>query len=410
MSNQSKIYKLFPDYLINNDNFRSFIDIIADEYDTISNDISSLPMISQIANSPEEFLDYLGYIYNYKTIDSEDLEVQRDIIRRIFQAYSERGREVSLLKSAARANDPNWYREDLTYYNGPLDQEPVSVDYPQYNMFTWNRSTYSQEYRYPESTYWSDGVIIFNMTNMTNATRKAIEATIPAGRRYYLRNTIAIVDMNNKLLALVFDYTVYDNQNIVYFMRLREKTTGIELSINNKWNEAKWSGREVVSKYVDISYMSLTSALPNFPEIPNVLNTFARFPVDDEISIYDKSANHDLTKLSEQDEIRVLGRAVGLKSLSQNYRWSSNNAMSGASVGTIEIEYKIQPIHPTDLCYNLTEILDSKIYGTRNPSNLSGVEVALIKDKSITIDSNNDNSVGVIYDGNESSTISTISS
>ena len=112
--NKETIYKLFPESLLSNTDYKALINILADEYDYTVGLIETFPEITQVAKTPDEFLQYLAYMVNYRVLDSERMEIQRDIVSRIFSAYAKRGSESSLKKSAARANDPNWYMDDLT--------------------------------------------------------------------------------------------------------------------------------------------------------------------------------------------------------------------------------------------------------------------------------------------------------
>ena len=360
---KSKIYRLFPEHLSSNKDFMAFVEVIASEYSTMAELLEAFPNLTQIDNVPETFFNYLTYLFDYRVLDSEDLEVQREVVKRILGAISQRGSETSMIKSASRANDDNWYREDLTYYRGDLEEEVVSLTYPQYHLFTWNKSEWSLRDKFPDQDYWTDGVIIFNMSNITQATREAIERVIPAGRRYYFVDTIWIVsdDIHSELGLLRYTYKLWDYQDIIYFMRVRRGSSADNLSEDFTWGDSsQYSGHQVLYKGIDIKRFSGASALPYSIELLNPNSIFSR--LEEGMSIYDGKVIHDLSglQLIDNEGFKIRENYRGVKGLSEDFVWDGKYNYSGISTGVIDSMVRIQPVLPNDRLYDFEQIQNLK--------------------------------------------------
>lgn len=244
------IKKLMSERAQTSDDFnRLVIDPAQNELDKIYRLTSVFTNIQSLDYVSDKFIaklaDYIGFDY----IDTEDTEVQREIMKRIISEYHKKGSYEQIYKACARAYDDNWVSGDLTYYRGSIKDGYVHISYPRDYMFRYDYS------RWDEGTKWADedkvmhGVIDLWMSEYSENTSKALDKIIPGGIKYLITlmkdlpgSGSDIIDYKYKTLDSLFDEWVQIDLPKPYWFY----TDSNELIYDeNKLDNTIWQGRNV---------------------------------------------------------------------------------------------------------------------------------------------------------------------
>lgn len=339
-----KVFKsLFSEYNKTTD-FELWIDTICEEFGIVADYIQMFEDLGSIDRTPAEFIQDLADLVAYSYLDSEDPEAQREIVKRIFSVYHERGTEASIIQAAKRSPDPDWIGGDLTLYKGPLKEETASVFYPSKHVFTHCVSAHSGEDAFQDAARWREGVIIIRLSVLNDRVREAIKKVIPAGLRYYF--DIVVSGSEGDLDIVSFgEYIVNTDYLIQYYFKTDILESDALIFSDNKTGHSikgYLSGRQVMFDYYEIEYIKSTTFLPwgDPDNIPNDIN-------------------HQIP------DIEYTRDYYGLPLRSVNAIRSGKYGFSGHYTGLIDGMSEVQEILPTDRLYNVYIVEDLKYNGFR---------------------------------------------
>ena len=91
MDRSEIIRQYFPDFIRENKEFRVLIDSVAKEMGMVGDYTQLFSDLSKLDKMPKRFLENFADQVGYTYTEGEDPEVQREIFKRIFSYWRERG-------------------------------------------------------------------------------------------------------------------------------------------------------------------------------------------------------------------------------------------------------------------------------------------------------------------------------
>lgn len=185
MDRRQVIRGLFPAHLQENRDFSVFINMTVEELGLVGDYVEMFSFLGSVDKAPNQFVKYLSDIVGFPYSDSRDDDLQREAIKRIFDAYSQRGTEESILKTVDYAKSFDWVAGDIFCKKDNIPKRYATVVYAGKNVFRHCISKFSGKDKFQDSKRWREGVIIINSNEINDNVRQALKQVIPAGVRYY---------------------------------------------------------------------------------------------------------------------------------------------------------------------------------------------------------------------------------
>lgn len=188
MDRRALVKSLFLPKVWDNPEQRLYVQALIDQMGYLGDLIELFPDLTNADYCPEEFLRELAGMVGYTMVEGEDFNIQREIIKRIFSAYGQRGTEDAIIKAFKRGNDDNWVIGDLTLYKGPLEEQDVEVEKPKDYIFKYSdgESLWSDKWRYQDNDTWNYGIYYVKVRMITQKLLDAVEFVRPAGLRFII--------------------------------------------------------------------------------------------------------------------------------------------------------------------------------------------------------------------------------
>lgn len=248
------IKSYFPRRLLENDEVLNTIILpVVDQMGIVGDFTELFVDLNSISYTPKEFVDVLGELVGWNYLSEEDPDVQREIIKRVFTIYNERGSEWSILNTLSRASDENWVGGNLHLYKGPVRKGSSSLSYPRDFIFTWDKSKWDRGHRYRDRLVYNYGIIDLEAELWSYRLKEFLEYVIPGGIRYRFTQAInpgsgdAPVDFSTDNLWWRFDE----------HLELPEPAVYMDSGNIEHWDHLKhkiWEGRYLIYQFYEEDY------------------------------------------------------------------------------------------------------------------------------------------------------------
>lgn len=197
-----QIFKeLFPEFLNDNREYSVLIDTYVEEMGIIADYIEMFSNLKNADKTPSEFLQDLADLVNYSYSYSENEEMQREIIKRMFHVHENRGSHESIVQAVQLGHDIRYVGRDLTQYQGKIQKATVYVEYTRDYLFRYSISMYDDTHRYQDRDRYRDGVIVIKSSIVNDRVKEILERTIAAGWRYYLDSVLEVDTGTDEFLS-----------------------------------------------------------------------------------------------------------------------------------------------------------------------------------------------------------------
>nr|DAY14368.1 MAG TPA: tail protein [Caudoviricetes sp.] len=359
MDNRKIIQSFIPISLEENEDYKIFIDSISEVYGEYLDYVEMFPDLGGIETVPTKYIKDLSALVGYDYNESEDPEIQREISKRMFTAYKERGTEKSILNVASRSSDKNFVIGNLTYYNGATYKGYAKITYPVQELFTWNVSSWSGNHHFKDDERWRDGVIVIDLEVLNEKVRKAFSEVIPAGIKVYYNVVPQFGDDSIGGQVSFGEYFSTAYYDLIYDLPVKDVSNGLNLSNYLDYNDGKLSGRQVLFEgyYLD-RYLK---------------STFNQYTND-----WGLIKTPELDKPTNPTEVKV--EYDGVMAWSYAGTLSGKYPLSGLRNGVIFMLAGITDIYPDNAMYPVEELENLKIDDLLTSMYNPEVEVYIIRD------------------------------
>lgn len=259
---KNKFKKFVPEFIYENEEASIFIKLIEEIYIDIKRLIDEFPNLIDVDNVSEIFLPKLsaliGYHYNYNI----DLDIQREIIKRILEVYRTRGTDDSIIMAATYGDYHLWVGGHLFLPGADVDREKAQIEYPSNRIFRHSKSKHSGLDKYADATRWRDGVLIIKLSIINQKIRDAIKKVVPAGVKIYFdffndsKGEGEYGELTFGEWTLIFDYL------IDYDMRIKDKFETLIHSTKNTTDKRFRSGRQTLFNHKELNRIMKVNMLP----------------------------------------------------------------------------------------------------------------------------------------------------
>lgn len=245
---------LFSERALENEKFtKVIIEPTEKEFNLIKPFIDSFPDLITLDYVNSQFIALLGDFLGFDYLETESVEVQREIMKRVIDEYHRKGDIQQIYKAANRAYDDNYFLGDLTYYRHKIVEGYSQITYPRDRMFRYDRSRWDMGYRWPDFGRNMIGVMEISMSNANDRTLQYLDRLVPGGIRFYvdiLRDISSTGDGDNED-AIYYPYEIYGYEAEIWLDILQLKPyyepKKIFLYDKSKWDEAIVSGEQHIS-------------------------------------------------------------------------------------------------------------------------------------------------------------------
>lgn len=231
------IKKLFSERALDNEKFQSVVvEPTAEEFNTIKPFIDSFPDLISVDYVNSQFLGLLGDFLGFDYLETEDSEVQREIMKRVVEEYHKKGSIEQLYKTAARSHDDNYYLGDLTYYRGNIEEADVYITYPRDRMFRYDGSRWDSGARWQDYNRVTHGVIEIDLSKYNDRTITYLDRIIPGGIKYYI-NLLKDISPSgtdgNRYIVYPYEVDGYDSNIYLDVMKVMPYTPNKIFTFDN---------------------------------------------------------------------------------------------------------------------------------------------------------------------------------
>lgn len=296
-----------PEHIYNSKDSSVFITILEKIYNDIKGLISRFPELADVDNVSEIFLPKLAELIKYQYNYNIDLDIQREIIKRMIETYRRRGTDDSIIMAATYGNDEKWIADHLFLPGADKDKDMATLTYGTDGIFTHNISKFDGTHKFADSVMWRGGILIINLPFLNNNVRNAIKKVIPAGIKilFNIQNNSKGDGLYGELTFGEWVLLVY--YDITYEMILRP---GSDIAIFDVigTGERIRSGRRILSESYLIDYQLGVSMLP-IEDNAIYTNSYLRDAKPDDLIRTELSNGRVIYKkvknLTNKDSIRV---------------------------------------------------------------------------------------------------------
>ena len=178
---------LFGPRMSENEKFKSVvIESTNRVFQNIKVDLDRFTDLVSVDYVNEEFLPEFASMLGFPYIETEDSEIQREMMKRYIQEYKKKGSFEHIVKTATRGYSDNYFLGDMTYYKGKIQDGYASISYPRDKMFRYDYSRWDNGDRWSDKKYVMLGVMDIQTSNYNERTLEYLDKVIPGGIKYYL--------------------------------------------------------------------------------------------------------------------------------------------------------------------------------------------------------------------------------
>lgn len=351
MDRRQVIRGLFPQHLQENIDFNIFIDMTAEELGQVADYIELFSALGAVDSTPERFLKDLSHTIGYDYTESQDADLQREAIKRIFSVYEQRGTEESILKTADYAKSFDWVGGDIFLTKNDVPIRYAKIFYPNRHLFRHSMSDHSGADKYSDAKRWREGVVILRLDIINKRVRDAVREVIPAGVKYFF-DIYAEIYGDGAYGEIQFkEWIVEDGQSIYYNIPIDDTGEMLVYSGGTRGRRLR-SGRQLMFDFTELDYLSGTSFIAD-RALPDLSESFAPLL---------QSIRHLINYIIEGIDDRQHHKGLPIRSELSGKR-SGKYEMSGTRTGEVSSIFEIQTLVPNDLLYNVGEVKDKTIHG-----------------------------------------------
>ncbi len=203
------LHSLVPQVLIEDKDYKIFLDIINQISIDIHGLISEIPNLVDIDNVPDIFLPKLSALVRYNLRTDLDINYQREIIKRLIEIYRARGSDDEIIMAATYGDYDYWVGSHIFYPEAEINRQKAELVTPVDELFRHSKSQFSGYDRYPGATVYREGTIVIKLSYVDDKIREAIKKVVPAGIKIYYYLATDTSDGT----GFVVDYGVWEIEN-----------------------------------------------------------------------------------------------------------------------------------------------------------------------------------------------------
>lgn len=265
VNSSGKLRNLIPEFIYENDESSVFIKLLEDIYKDIKKLIDEFPHLVDVDNVSEIFLPKLSALIGYHYDYTVDVDVQREIIKRILEIYKSRGTDDSIIMAATYGDYNLWVGDHLFLPGAYVDRPKAKIEYPSNRIFRHSKSKHSSIDKYADSTRWRDGVLIIKTSIINDRIRDAIKKVVPAGVKIYFEMSNDSNGEGNNIELTFGEWTLIFDYLIDYDMRIQDKLDTLIHSAKKLINkQGLRSGRQIILGDLEINKIMKISMLPYY--------------------------------------------------------------------------------------------------------------------------------------------------
>lgn len=305
----------FPEFLRGEKGFRVFIKISSEELGTVSDYIELFNNLANVDRTPEQFLEELGNLVGYSYIDEYNPDVQREIIKRVFNIHEARGDYHSMTMMASHGSNTGYLGGEI-FLPGEYDMaEEAIITFPRDFLFTWNVSKRSHKDKYSDGVVAADGVMEILVGYLDDTVIERCNSIKPAGVRLIFKISINISNGGTIIKiprARLWTWMQVDIRTIVNGHGL------IDDSPNQRsaYGHIRWSGRS--RHYIDVCLH-----YEPFVVVGNLENTLK--------TLYTDMSKMDIFKNHFAIPVQVLKERQGAAGWNVDFVWNGPFPRSGST-------------------------------------------------------------------------------
>lgn len=191
MDRRQIIKSYFQDRHWDNEKLRVlFLEPIVEELGLDADYAEMVQLFGSVDEIPSDFLEGLGDSVGYEYLQEEDPDIQREIIKRIFQVYKNRAKRSSIERVLESSTDRNWIGDDLTLYKGDLIKGYQRIWLPRDKIFYHDKSRHDSGDAFADYFEYNYGVINFEMQYFDDRTIQMLEKQVPGGVRWNISQLV----------------------------------------------------------------------------------------------------------------------------------------------------------------------------------------------------------------------------
>lgn len=362
------IKRLFPEHLYFNEDYRVLIDTYAEELGLVADYIELFANLPQIDRTPTQFIKDICELISISYSEQYDDEAYREVVKRIFSQYEQRGTEDSMTKATDYSKANSWVYGDLFLDKTEVPERQAELQWPYKSLFRHSISKHSGFDKYADATRWRDGVVIIKTDEMNDRVREAVLKVIPAGLRFYFDRSLQISgddDSKGEYGEVTFGESVIDEDYIIYYdIRLRD------MDSNEVFSGEKpivFSGRPILYNYYVIDKLYLASMLDEDTPIYTREKLMAYYPVEKTIeALLSEPFKNIMRESKDQGEmlVRVIRRgkfSFDILTGVNSGAFSGMRPLTGSYTGELVAIVPSSIIMPYDKHYPVVEVFDKKV-------------------------------------------------
>ena len=312
----------FPEFLRGSKDYRIFIKLATQELGQISDYIELFTDLANVDKTPEQFIKDLGEMVGYSFIDEVDPDVQREIIKRVFNKHEARGDESSIIKMASHSQNQGYLGGDLFVPGTYLQGQEAVLTFPRDTLFKWNKSKRSGFDKYPDGMVAMDGVIEVLVGYLDDNVKNRVETVKPAGVKLFFRMTLSMTG-ENAVVSIpvpgVYSEALISISKYVSAHRVSDSKANTWSGIS-RFNRR--SGRVRQEFNIESSIQITVSSISLRGSIRGLY--------------YPERSDGDVISQNLTIPIQVIKQFRGTPSYSGTFKWGDRLSRSGLRVGTIE--------------------------------------------------------------------------
>ena len=362
------IKRLFPEHLYFNEDYRVLIDTYADELGLVADYIEMFSNLPQIDRTPVQFVKDICELVSISYSDQYSDEAYREVVKRIFSQYEQRGTEDSITKATDYSKSNAWVYGDLFLDKNDVPPRQAELQWPYKSLFRHSISKHSGFDKYADATRWRDGVVIIKTDEMNDRTREAVLKVIPAGIRFYFERALQLYgegESRGDYGEVTFGESIIDEDYVIYYdIRLNDMDSG-EVFSGEK--PIVFSGRPILYNFYVIDKLVLASMLDEDTPIYTKEKLLNNYPVENTADYLLLEPFKNLLRDSvDQDNlaVKVIRKGVFTYDILTGENsgvLSGMRPLTGSYTGEIFAYVPSSMIMPYDRHYPVAEVFDLKV-------------------------------------------------
>lgn len=362
------IKRLFPEHLYFNEDYRVLIDTYADELGLVADYIELFANLPQIDRTPVQFIKDICELISISYSDQYSDEAYREVVKRIFSQYEQRGTEDSITKATDYSKSNAWVYGDLFLDKNDVPSRQAELQWPYKSLFRHCISKHSGFDKYADASRWRDGVVIIKTDEMNERIREAVLKVIPAGLRFYFDRALQLYgegEDRGDYGEVTFGESFVDEDYVIYYdIRLNDMDSG-EVFSGEK--PIVFSGRPILYNFYVIDKLVLASMLDEDTPVYTKEKLLKYYPVENTVDYLLLEPFKNLLRDSVDQynlTVKVIRKGVFTYDILTGENsgvLSGMRPLTGSYTGEIFVYVPSSVIMPYDRHYPVVEVFDLKV-------------------------------------------------